>query len=104
MLYGAGGANSTPTDTIVYDTIGEPGFDPDDAASNTNVNRICIGSGEGATVGAFDLVSVFAELALPAEEQDLQTLPDRYLFQPPAPFAPYDCTGVELVAPNVDAP
>jgi hypothetical protein len=57
-LYG-----SDPSDSVVYDTIGEPMFDATVAANNSNANRICVGGNTGGTFASFNAP---AQLASPA--------------------------------------
>lgn len=69
---------SQPVDNVIYDGIGESGFDPDVAANNTNDNVLCVGAEEGSfiNVNAGDLP------ALPTLSQT---------YRPPPPFVPFDC-------------
>ncbi|MEZ4240412.1 MAG: parallel beta-helix domain-containing protein [Myxococcota bacterium] len=85
-LYGA-----QPVDTVLYDAIGESAFDPNDAAGNSNDNRICVATGPNVTMASLNL----AEL----QSGGFPTLAD--IYRPDPPFAPFDCTGVEPVAPDV---
>jgi len=70
-----------PVDNVLYDAIGEPGFDSTDAAKNTNVNHMCIGGNPGGT---------FASMALALQSAASQVP----FFRPAAPFAPFDCTAL----------
>jgi parallel beta-helix repeat protein len=68
-----------PTDSVLYDTIGENGFDATVAASNTNDNHICVGGNTGGT---------FASMRL----QDQGDLPPKPFYRPVSPFVPFECT------------
>ena len=86
VLYGA-----NPVDTVVYDAIGESSHHPTDASLNSNDNRICVGADPGVTFASLDL-EFLAQQALPSLET---------VYQPEAPFAPFDCEGVTPAAPDV---
>jgi len=84
---------STPIDTVLYDTIGESAHHATDATQNSNDNRICVGDDDGVS---------FASLNVPALLE--QALPDiNTVYRPKAPFAPFDCAGVEVIAPEMEA-
>lgn len=88
VLYG-----DQPVDTVLYDAIGESAFSATDAAGNSNDNRVCIGDDPGVTVASLDLEHL-AEQPIP----QLATV-----YRPPAPFAPFDCTGIAPTPPVVPA-
>lgn len=73
--------NGNPVDNVLYDAIGEPGFDSTNAAKNTNVNHMCVGGNPGGT---------FASMALALQSAASQVP----FFRPAAPFAPFDCTAL----------
>ena len=72
---------SDPVASIIYDTIGESMFNPDDAAMNSNDNHICAGGNTGGTG--------FASLNVPTQ---LVSIGSPILHLETAPFAPFDCT------------
>jgi len=76
------GANPIPS--ILYDTLGEPMFDPEDPSMNSNVNHICAGGNTAATG--------FASLDV---ESQLMSIGSPILVIEDAPFAPFDCTELE---------
>ena len=80
-------------DTVLYDTIGESSFHSTDASQNSNDNRICVGDDAGVTFASLNI----EELA----SQDLPSLDT--VFRPPAPFTPFDCTGVDVIAPDLES-
>ncbi|MCB9661693.1 MAG: right-handed parallel beta-helix repeat-containing protein [Sandaracinaceae bacterium] len=87
VLYG-----SDPTDSVLYDTIGESMFDENVPANNSNDNHICVG---GNTNGTFASFNGEAQLMSPGSP---------FLQLATAPFAPFDCTtlnGGELVVPEL---
>lgn len=67
-------------DSVLYDTIGEPMFDAEDPAMNSNVNNICVGANTDGTFGSMNL----------AEQGGIP--PEPFLSLSTAPFAPFDCT------------
>lgn len=73
-----------PTDSILYDGIGEASFHSTDASMNSNTNHLCVG---GNTNGTFANMNVTAQL----EAQAMSALPVPF-FRPASPFAPFDCT------------
>jgi parallel beta-helix repeat protein len=77
---------SERVDDILYDTINESSFDKDDPALNSNDNKICLGDSTGATFASIDLEARAAEL----ESFDFPTT--ERIFQPEAPFTPFNCT------------
>ncbi|MEM6927239.1 MAG: parallel beta-helix domain-containing protein, partial [Myxococcota bacterium] len=80
--------NGEPIDEILYDTIGESSFDPEDPSLNSNDNQICVGVSDNMTFGSMDL-------------ENLQTLPSlANMFRPAPPFTPFDCEGVRPTAPE----
>jgi parallel beta-helix repeat protein len=78
LLYG-----DATVDSVVYDGIGESSFSNTDASAVSNDNQVCIGANEGTSVVNLNLAELLATGTVP-------TLND--VFQPAAPFAPYDCT------------
>lgn len=80
LLGAAYGAN--PTDSVLYDTIGETAFDSTDAGANSNDNHLCVGANTEGT---------FASMHLEAQDV-LKLMP---FFRPAAPFAPFDCTALD---------
>lgn len=86
VLYGA-----ETIDTVLYDSIGESSFHATDAAQNSNDNRICIGSDAGLSFASLNLEVV--------SEEDLPLL--EMIYRPDAPFVPFDCTGVAVIAPDL---
>jgi parallel beta-helix repeat protein len=87
IMYGA-----ETIDTVLYDAIGESSFDVSDPALNSNDNRICVGTDTGLTFASLNLEVV--------SEEDFPQL--SMIYRPDAPFTPFDCTGVEPIAPEVD--
>lgn len=88
ILYG-----SDPVDTVLYDSIGESSVDPDVPGNNSNDNRICVNDDPGVTFASLN-VEVTAESVIPT----LATV-----YQPEAPFAPFDCDGFGGVTPPANA-
>lgn len=86
VLYGA-----ELVDTVLYDTIGESSFHSTDPAQNSNDNRICVGADPGVTFASLNIEEV-SEEALPLLEM---------LYRPDPPFTPFDCTGVDVIAPTL---
>ncbi len=86
VLYGA-----ETIDTVLYDTIGESSFHATDPAQNSNDNRICVGADAGVSFASLNLEVV--------SEEDLPLL--EMVYRPEAPFSPFDCTGVEVIAPDL---
>lgn len=80
---------TSPVDSVLYDAIGESGFDSADTARNTNDNHMCVGGNTGGTFASLDL-AVQATKITP-------------FFRPAAPFAPFDCMALSggAVAPVV---
>lgn len=73
-------------DDILYDTIGESSFHATDATLNSNDNNICVGDESGGTFASIDMEARAAEL-------EVGDIPDTSrIFQPEAPFTPFDCT------------
>ena len=73
-------------DDILYDTIGESSFHATDATLNSNDNNICVGDESGGTFASIDMEARAAEL-------EVGDIPDTSrIFQPDAPFTPFDCT------------
>jgi parallel beta-helix repeat protein len=85
LTYGA-----HPIDSVLYDSIGESGFDSTDAAMNSNDNHMCAGGNTGGT---------FASMSL-ATQSPASLTP---FFRPAAPFKPFDCTTLNggAIAPVV---
>jgi parallel beta-helix repeat protein len=80
-------------DSVLYDAIGESAHDPTEASGNSNDNRICVGADPGVTFASLNLEAL-AEM----------TVPDIALvYRPDAPFAPFDCEGIDPIAPDVEA-
>lgn len=79
-----------PIDNVLYDAIGESGFDSTDAAKNSNDNHMCVGGNTGGT---------FASLSLATQSPAALTP----FYRPAAPFKPFDCTAIAggAVAPVV---
>jgi parallel beta-helix repeat protein len=79
-----------PVDSVLYDTIGEPGFDSTDVAVNTNENHMCVAGNTGGT---------FASMSL-ATQTPTSITP---FFRPAAPFKPFDCAALigDPIAPVV---
>lgn len=84
-----------PTDSVLYDGIGEAMFHSTDASMNSNTNHLCVGGNTGGTIAN---MNVLAQLAAQMNNQPL--IP---FFRPAAPFTPYDCTTLTggAVAPVV---
>ena len=80
VLYNSLGA----TPSVVYDTIGEPMFDAEDASMNSNANRICVGGNTGGT--NFGSMNAAVQLESPGSP---------HLLIETAPFAPFDCTELD---------
>lgn len=78
--------NGEPSDSVMYGTIGESSFDTKDPAANSNDNHICVGENLNGTFASLNLV-VISEML---EKMDFPTV--EHIFQPEAPFAPFDCT------------
>lgn len=78
LLYG-----DEPTDSVLYDGIGESMFDAEVPANNSNDNHVCAG---GNTAGTFGNLNAIAQLETPGSPHFSLT---------EAPFAPYDCTALE---------
>jgi parallel beta-helix repeat protein len=78
-----------PVDSVLYDAIGETGFDSTLAGNNTNDNHMCVGGSSGT----------FASMAL---DKQSQPAPPAF-YRPARPFAPFDCTALDggPVAPVV---
>jgi parallel beta-helix repeat protein len=74
--------NGAPVDSVLYDAIGESGFESTDPAMNSNDNHICVGGNTGGT---------FASMALAQQPSAPPFVP---FFRPAAPFAPFDCTAL----------
>jgi parallel beta-helix repeat protein len=73
-------------DSVIYDSIGESSHDANDASLNSNDNHICAGGNTGGTFGNLNLEA----LAARAFMGDFPTVDS--VFQPAAPFTPFDCT------------
>jgi parallel beta-helix repeat protein len=86
LLYG-----EEPLDTVIYDAIGESAHHPSDASLNINDHRICVGADEGVTFASLNLEVLLEKLSL------------SIAYRPDAPFAPFDCAGVEVLAPDMEA-
>ncbi len=87
VLYG-----DEPSDSVLYDTIGESMFDAEVAANNSNDNHICVGGNTNGSFASFDAPN---QPGGPFLQIDA------------APFAPFDCTtlaGGELEVWNPEAP
>jgi len=76
-------------DDVLYGTIGESGFDPIEATLNSNDNHICVGGNDQGSFASLNLEETGDGL----EEGNVPGLDD--IFQPAAPFAPFDCTELE---------
>lgn len=72
---------TSPVDSVLYDAVGESGFDSTSAAMNTNDNHICAGGNTGGTFATMDLANQSAQNIVP-------------FFRPAAPFVPFDCTAL----------
>ncbi|MBK9032288.1 MAG: hypothetical protein IPL61_13410 [Myxococcales bacterium] len=70
---------TNPVDSVLYDSIGEAGFDSTDPTMNTNDNHICVGGNTNGTFASMNLAVQSAANLVP-------------FFRPAAPFAPFDCT------------
>ena len=84
VLYKWGTSEFEGADAIIYDTIGESGFDAMDGGANTNDNFICV-QGAPSFVSLNLTEEVLSGMTLP-------TLDDVY--RPDAPFAPFDCDSI----------
>ena len=82
LLLGLLYSDST-VDPIVYDGIGESGFDTEVAANVSNDNNICIGDNGDASMVTLNLAAVLAAGTIPSLDDVFQTAP---------PYAPYDCS------------
>ncbi|MBX3269515.1 MAG: right-handed parallel beta-helix repeat-containing protein [Sandaracinaceae bacterium] len=72
-----------PVSSVLYDTIGESMFDPNDASMNSNDNRICAGGNTGGNgVASLDVPRQLVSIGSPILVIDT------------APFAPFDCTSL----------
>ena len=87
IMYGA-----ETIDTVLYDAIGESAFHVSDAALNSNDNRVCVGSDAGVTFASLNLEVL--------SQEDFPQL--SMIYRPDAPFAPFDCTGVEVISPDLE--
>ena len=84
-------SSSTQVPTVTYDTIGESAFDASKASGNSNDNRICVSDDPGVSMASINLL---AQLSSPDPAG---------VYEPDAPFAPFDCKGPSVVAPTLDA-
>lgn len=66
--------------SVMYDTIGESSFVPEDASMNSNDNHICVGGNTGGNFSSLDIATQMATPGAPFLQLDT------------APFAPFDCT------------
>ena len=72
-----------PGSSVLYDTIGESMFDPNDASMNSNDNRICAGGNTGGNgVASLDVPRQLVSIGSPILVVDA------------APFAPFDCASL----------
>ena len=80
-------------DTLLYDTIGESGFSPTDAAVNTNDNHVCFVDNGGGTFASLNI----EQLAMGGATTD-------DLYRPDEPYTPFDCTdlgGDPIIPPDL---
>lgn len=79
-------ASDLPIDSVLYDTIGESSFHTTDPAENSNDNHICMGDNPG---GSFVSLNVeVTSMTMGATTDDL--------FQPEAPYTPFDCDAFSM--------
>ena len=79
-------AGPGPVDGVLYGGIGET-VDPNVPANNTNRNHMCIGADPGLTFAVLDIARLDALI----NGGTFPTTDD--IYQPAAPFAPFDCEG-----------
>ena len=70
----------------MYGTLGESSFHVTDAEQNSNDNHICAGGNKGGSFASLNLEVIIPML----EAMEFPTVDD--IFQPEAPFTPFDCT------------
>lgn len=88
--------------TVLYDSISESAFHPTVAGKNSNDNRICVGKGQGSTMMTLDLEAIDQDIRDNGGALRAEVWVKQYLYRPDVPYAPYDCTGPALIAPDMD--
>jgi len=87
-----------PLGNVLYDAIGESMFSATDAVGNSNDNRICVVANEGVNLMSIDLEAIDADINQYGPRGDVWI--SEMLYQPAAPFAPFDCVGPALIGPD----
>ena len=68
-----------PVDSVLYDALEEPRFDPVNPTLNSNDRHMCVAGNTDGTFASLDL----------AQQSETNLVP---FFHPAAPFKPFDCT------------